>query len=97
MIPGILELTSRTLYGITSRGVNIYLFRPLNQKLGACVVGCSSKDRSQNILGLIDVEKWEEGKLSRGTLVRTIGKCGDFKAEKEALTYLCSKMYGRNL
>lgn len=91
MIPGILELTSRTLYGITSRGVNIYLFRPLNQKLGACVVGCSLKDRSQNILGLIDVEKWEEGKLSRGTLVRTIGKCGDFKAEKEALTYLCSK------
>ena len=86
MIPGILELTSRTKYGMTSRNVPLYLFRPLNQKLGPCIVGCS-KLSTTNVLALVNVPAWEPAKLTRGNLDRILGNCGDFNAEEEALTY----------
>lgn len=86
MIPGILELTSRTKYGMTSRNVPLYLFRPLNQKLGPCIVGCS-KLSTTNVLALVNVPRWETDKLTRGNLDRILGNCGDFTAEEEALTY----------
>ena len=86
MIPGVLELTSRTKYGMTSRNVPLYLFRPLNQKLPPCIVGCSSFSTT-NVLALVDVPKWESDKLTRGHLSCILGQCGDFVAEKEAITY----------
>lgn len=86
MIPGVLELTSRTKYGMTSRNVPLYLFRPLNQKLPPCIVGCSSLSTT-NVLALVDVPKWETTTLTRGNLSRILGQCGDFVAEKEAITY----------
>ena len=85
-IPGVLELTSRTKYGMTSRNIPIYLFRPLNQTLNPCIVGCS-KSYSTNVLAIVDVPKWNDTTLTRGFLDRIIGNCGDFKAEEEALTY----------
>ena len=91
-IPGILELSSRTKYGMTSRNVPIYLFRPLDFKqYSLCVVGCSQKDVKSNVLAIVDVATWETNKLTRGNLHRIIGKCGDFKAEDEALTYQYQK------
>ena len=84
-IPGILELTSRTKYGMTSRNVPLYLFRPLNQKLTPCIVGCSKKCAT-NVLAIVDVDKYEPTILPRGFLDRIIGNCGDFAAEEEALT-----------
>jgi len=86
MIPGILELTSRTKYGMTSRNVPLYLFRPLNQKLNPCIVGCSKLSTS-NVLALVNVHKWETNTLTRGNLDRILGDCGDFKAEEQALNY----------
>jgi len=86
MIPGILELTSRTKYGMTSRNVPLYLFRPLNQKLEKCIVG-STHISATNVLALVDVAKWEVSKLSRGHLNRILGNCGDFDVEEEALSY----------
>jgi exoribonuclease R len=86
MIPGILELTSRTKYGMTSRNVPLYLFRPLNQKLEKCIVG-STHISATNVLALVDVAKWEVSKLSRGHLKRILGNCGDFDVEEEALSY----------
>jgi exoribonuclease R len=85
MIPGILKLNSKTKYGLTSRNVPLYLFRPLDTLLQPCIVGCSMKNMSTNILGLVNVEKWESEKLSRGNLVRIIGECGNRDAEEEAL------------
>ena len=97
MIPGILELASRTKYGMTSRNVPLYLFRPLNQTLSPCIVGCS-KFSTANVLALVDVPKWETNKLTRGNLTRIIGKCGDFQAEKEAVTYQYrKKSWGPNI
>jgi exoribonuclease R len=91
-IPGILELSSRTKYGMTSRNVPIYLFRPLDSKqYSLCIVGCSHKDISSNVLAIVDVGTWETNKLTRGNLHRIIGKCGDFKAEDEALTFQYQK------
>jgi exoribonuclease R len=86
MIPGILELTSRTKYGMTSRNVPLYLFRPLNQQLAPCIVGCS-KLSTTNVIALVNVPKWDDNKLPRGNLDRILGNCGDFKAEEEALAY----------
>jgi exoribonuclease R len=85
MIPGILKLNSKTKYGLTSRNVPLYLFRPLDTLLQPCIVGCSSKNVSTNLLGLVNVEKWEDKKLSRGSLVKIIGECGNQEAEEEAL------------
>ena len=85
-IPGILELTSRTKYGMTSRNVPLYLFRPLNQTLNPCIVGCS-KPYSTNVLAVVDVPTWNTQTLPRGFLDHILGACGDFKAEEGALTY----------
>ncbi len=86
MIPGILRLSSKIKYGMTSRNVPIYLFNPLNKEYGPCIVGCSAKERT-NVLALISVEKWESEKLTRGNLVKILGKCGDLIAEEDALLY----------
>jgi hypothetical protein len=50
MIPGVLELSSKTIYGLTAKNVPIYRFRPLNKNLPESLVGCSFKDRSKNII-----------------------------------------------
>ena len=86
MIPGIIELNSKTIYGLTSRNVPIYRFKPLNTNLTDYLVGCSQKDRTQNMLGLI-----EQSDTMRSNLIRIIGPCGDIAAEKEALLLQYSK------
>lgn len=80
MIPGILELNSKTIYGFTSRNVPIYRFRPLNKNLPEYLIGCSSKDKSKNVLALI-----EKSDTIRSNLIRIIGSCGNITAEKQAL------------
>lgn len=83
-IPGTLELTSKTKYGMTSRGVPIYLFVPCSKAYPPFIVGCSDKDVSCNKLGVIKFDKWE-AQFPRGNLQRILGPCGDIKAEEEAL------------
>lgn len=96
MIPGILRLNSKVKYGMTSRNVPIYLFEPLNRKLSSCIVGCSERDVSSNALALVKVDQWETSKLTRGNLIRLLGKCGDQKAEEEALFYQYSRPTWKN-
>jgi exoribonuclease R len=52
-----------------------------------CVVGCSQRDTSSNVLALVDVDQWNPESLTRGQLIRVFGKCGYSPAEKEALLY----------
>jgi exoribonuclease R len=52
-----------------------------------CIVGCSTKDVSSNVLALINIEHWETDKLTRGSLIRILGKCGNKEAEEEAILY----------
>jgi len=86
MIPGILELASRTKYGMTSRNVPLYLFRPLNTKLSPCIVGCSHISTT-NVIALVEVPEWNTRTLTRGVLSRIIGECGNFVAEREGLIH----------
>jgi exoribonuclease R len=87
MIPGILHLNSKTKYGMSSRKIPSYLFKPLHTSLPPCIVGSSTKDVTSNVLAIVTVEQWEKEKLTRGNLIRIIGKCGDLAAEEEAILY----------
>lgn len=86
---GILELTSKTKYGMTSRGVPIYLFTPSRKGYPMMVVGCSERNVTKNCLALVEFDSWNETGLPRGILRKLLGPCGDGKAEKETilLTY----------
>jgi exoribonuclease R len=88
-IVGILELASKTKYGMTSRGSPIYLFVPFRKEYPCFVVGCSERDTSLNRLAVIDFDSWSTTNLPRGNLRKIIGICGDLEAEKQAvlLTY----------
>ena len=82
MIAGILQLNSKTIYGLTSRNVPIYRFKPLNTNLPDYLVGCSLKDRTKNMIALV-----EKSEQQRTNLVRLIGPCGDLKSEREGLLF----------
>jgi exoribonuclease R len=82
MIPGILQLNSKTIYGLTSRNVPIYRFKPLNTTLPDYLVGCSLKDRSSNMLALV-----QKSETQRTNLIRLIGPCGNLQSEREALFF----------
>jgi exoribonuclease R len=84
-IVGILELASKTKYGMTSRGSPIYLFVPFRKEFPSFVVGCSERDTSVNRLAIIDFDAWDTTNLPRGILRKIIGVCGDLEAEKTAL------------
>ena len=85
---GVLELASRVKYGFTSRKSPMYLFRPLDQKLGLCIVGCRQISTT-NVLALVKVEtgKSSGAELPRGNIEKIVGNCGDFTAEQEALIH----------
>ena len=84
MTIGVLELTSKYRYGLTTRGTPIYLFVPYDADLPACIVGCSHRDLSRNQIAEIMVDDWTPEK-PRGNLVRLIGPVGNYEAEKEAI------------
>jgi exoribonuclease R len=84
MISGVLHLTRKTKYGLTSRNVPIYLFRPFDPKQPLFVVGCSQPDTSANLLALVEVADMTQ-RIPRANLIRVLGRCGDWKAEREAI------------
>jgi len=84
-VVGVLELNSKYKYGMSSRNVPSYLFRPLDKTLGLCIVGCSKQKTTSNVLAVITVNHWETSKLTVGHLQEIFGECGDFEAERKAL------------
>jgi exoribonuclease R len=87
-IVGTLELTNKSKYGLTSRGVPIYLFTPYNKSYPHFIVGCSEKDVSKNKIGLIKFDDWASSStFPRGQLQQVLGVSGDFEAEKQALIW----------
>ena len=88
---GNLHLQSKYRYGMTSRGVPIYLFTPQNRGYPPLIVGCSRKETDKNILAVVDFEDW--GYLKghpRGNLREVLGECGEYDVEKRALVQLAS-------
>jgi exoribonuclease R len=84
MISGVLHLTNKTKYGMTSRNVPMYLFRPFDRNEPPYVVGCSQPDTTHNVLALVEPMDLNQ-RIPRGNLVRILGRCGDWKAEREAI------------
>lgn len=81
---GILELTSKYTYGLTSRGAPLYKFTPFDRKYPPFAVGSAEKNKTSNQIGIIDVDSWPATSvLPRGTLIRLFGPCGTLKAEEE--------------
>jgi exoribonuclease R len=93
-LAGVLELASKTLYGMTSRNVPIYLFRPFDRRYPPFRVGCSERDRTSNYLAIIQFEEWPKGQtLPRGALVQLLGPAGNFKVERVGLQHTASPFW----
>jgi exoribonuclease R len=83
---GTLETTSKTRYGLTSRGTPLYRFLPYSEAYPPFFVGSTSQDTSQNLLVRIEFESWATtSSCPRGILVQTFGPAGDLAAEEAAL------------
>lgn len=84
LLVGVIELTSKYRYGLTSRGAPLYLFKPYDPDMSDLIVGSTERDLSRNQIAVVEVPA-ESKHLDRGSLLRLIGPVGDFQAEKEAL------------
>ena len=86
-IVGVLELSSKYRYGITSRGAPMYLFRPYDETAPDYIVGSTERDTSRNQIAIVsyDGAKPVDGQKPRGNLVRLLGPVGDYDAEVAAL------------
>ena len=82
-IAGVLQLTNKTRYGLTSRNVPLYLFSPLNNVFPQMIVASAHRDLRKNIL--VVAEKINDDKLPRGQIVDIVGTCGDPIAERRAI------------
>lgn len=90
-IVGTLEFTNKSRYGLTSRGIPVYLFTPYNKSYPHFIVGSSEKDISKNKIGLIKFDDWlSSSTFPRGQLQHILGTSGDFEAEKQALIWQAS-------
>lgn len=91
MIVGTLELTNKSKYGLTSRGVPIYLFTPYDKRYPHFIVGSSEKDTSHNKIALIKFDDWTPSStFPRGQLQQILGTSGDYEAELQALIWQTS-------
>jgi exoribonuclease R len=88
-IVGVLELSSKYRYGLTSRGSLIFLFRPYDITMPELLVGCSHRDLSRNQIAVVEAPEKIEPR-QRANLLHLIGPVGDYDAEKKALlSYYC--------
>jgi len=90
---GTLELTSKARYGLTSRGIPMYLFTPYSKSYPPLIVGCSEKDTSCNRIALVTLDTWTK-MFPRGHLKTILGVSGEYEAEKTALIWqACPYVY----
>lgn len=83
---GVLDVMSKYVYGMSTRGVSQYLFTPYNKSYPPFIVGCADKDRSSNKIVVVTFASWESSqKFPKGSLVSTLGLSGDLAAEANAL------------
>jgi exoribonuclease R len=88
-LSGILDMCSKTKYGVTSRDVPMYLFTPYRKDYPSLVVGCSDTNFNKNKLVLVRTEETTPigRSLPRGNLQEILGFCGDPKIERLALIW----------
>jgi exoribonuclease R len=84
-IVGVLELNSKTKYGMTSRGAPLYLFTPFKKGYPFFIAGSTERDVSQNQIAVIDFDEWSTTGFPRGTLRQLIGPCNDIAIQSKSL------------
>jgi exoribonuclease R len=98
---GVLELSSKYRYGLTSRGAPLYLFRPYNEEQPEMIVGCSHRDTAHDQIAVVTPPPGppSPGKKGRGTLLRLIGQVGSPEAERIGLLehYCPTRTYSRDM
>jgi exoribonuclease R len=74
-LAGILEVTSKVRYGLTSRGTPLYKFIPYDKRWNPLAVGCSTRDFTTNIHVVVEPSSKDVkmGQMAQGNLVRTLG------------------------
>jgi hypothetical protein len=87
MISGVIHLTSKTIYGFTSRMTPIYAFQPFDDSIKPFLVGCSEKDKSRNVLAVCKCVSETGVKIRKGFVEQIIGKCGILSKEEEAILW----------
>lgn len=93
-LTGLLDVCSKTIYGMTSRHVPIFLFYPYDKRYPPMRVGCSTLDRSTNLLVKVRFESWESGEtFPRANLESVIGLVGDVVSEARALVSFASPFW----
>jgi hypothetical protein len=69
-IVGVLELSSKYRYGITSRGAPMYLFRPYDEAeeegKNEYIVGSTERDTSRNQIAIVFAESLKHENTSQG-------------------------------
>jgi len=98
LIVGTLELTNKSIYGLTKRGYPMYLFTPYNPSYPHFIVGCSEKDTGKNRIVVIKFSEWvseasRSATFPRGLLERNLGISGEFNAEYKALIWQACPYY----
>jgi exoribonuclease R len=86
IVSGVIHLTSKTLYGMSSRNTPQYLFQPFDPSVEPFLVGSCERDRSRNLLATAMVAD-TLSRIHKGVIVRILGPCGDPTAEQEALLW----------
>jgi len=77
IIVGRLCISSKTRYGITSKGLQRYLFIPRNRSYPNYIVASKLKQTSIDVYCSIEIEKWEDSKNPYASLVEVIGNVTD--------------------
>ena len=92
IIPGILYVHSKMLYGTNKKNMPIYLFKPDNWKLPDFYVASNIKNKRKNlytnIYCTINYVRWDvDKKLPTGSINQIIGDVGIFEHENEYILH----------
>jgi exoribonuclease R len=94
VLTGLLDVCSKTLYGMTSRHVPIFLFYPYDKRYPPMRVGCATTDRTINLLVTVRFEDWPQGETwPRANLENVLGPVGDLTSEGAALLVSASPFW----
>jgi exoribonuclease R len=84
-IVGVLELNSKTKYGMTSRGAPLYLFTSFKKGYPFFIIGSTEREVSQNQIAVVDFDTWTTTGFPRGNLRQLLGPCNDMAIQSKAL------------
>lgn len=93
-LAGVLITRTKTLYGMTSRNVPLFLFHPYDRSYPPMRVAMKGADRTKNYLITAKFEDWQRGEtFPRGSLCETLGFAGSEAAEDKATEHTANPFW----